>query len=211
MSAETECEKEAGRRRVRLGVAGLGRIGLMHAQNIAYDPTLTAVEASDDRMTGRTEPLERPLVQQVAPAKLLKATRQFLESPEGVRARVKGGAPELPQARSNLKRAFQLGVTLVTGTDSGVPLVFHGPAIHREMQLWVDSGLPAEVALQAATHNAAISLGKKDRIGLIKVGYDANLIVVDGNPLKDITQTEHISVIVLQGERIHRAALFEQE
>jgi imidazolonepropionase-like amidohydrolase len=180
---------------------------LMHAQNIAYDPTLTAVEASDDRSTGSRQPLEWPLVQQVVPAKLLKSTRESLES--NIQSR--DGNPVLPQASRNLKRAFQLGVTLVIGTDSGVPLVFHGPAVHRELQLWVDAGIPPEVALQAVTHNAASLLAKKDRIGLIKAGYDANLIVVDGNPLKDIRQTERISLIVLQGERIQRGALFEQE
>jgi imidazolonepropionase-like amidohydrolase/ABC-type multidrug transport system permease subunit len=185
----------------------------MHAQNMVYDPTLTAVEAADDRSAGLLEPLERPLVQQVVPAKLLKATKDYLESPEDkkLRGSFDTSRAALPQARRNLLRAFQLGVTLAAGTDSGTPLVFHGPAVHRELQLWVDAGIPPEVALQAATHNAASLLGKKDNIGLIKAGYDANLIVVDGNPLKDIKQTEHISMIVLQGERIRRGALFEQE
>jgi imidazolonepropionase-like amidohydrolase len=185
----------------------------MHAQNIVYNPTLTAVEAADDRSAGLLEPLERPLVQQVVPAKLLKATKDYLESPEDkkLRGSFDTSRAALPQARRNLLRAFQLGVTLAAGTDSGTPLVFHGPAVHRELQLWVDAGIPPEVALQAATHNAASLLGKKDNIGLIKAGYDANLIVVDGNPLKDIKQTEHISMIVLQGERIRRGALFEQE
>jgi hypothetical protein len=45
----------------------------------------------------------------------------------------------------------------------------------------------------------------------VKPGYDANLLIVDGNPLRDIRQTENLSQIILRGERIHRAGLFEQE
>ena len=58
-------------------------------------------------------------------------------------------------ARANLLRAWKAGVPLVMGTDSGNPLVFHGPSLHHELQLWVQAGIPAAVALQAATGNAA--------------------------------------------------------
>ena len=56
------------------------------------------------------------------------------------------------------------------GTDSGNPLVFHGPSIHRELQLWVQAGIPAEVALQAATSKAA-KLLRSSNIGIIKEAW----------------------------------------
>jgi imidazolonepropionase-like amidohydrolase len=159
------------------------------------------------------EPLERPLVQQVVPFALIQSTKQFLESADGKKmsAALKAHGVNLDQGQRNLLRAYQLGVSLVTGSDSGNPLVFHGPAIHRELQLWVDAGVPPAVALQAATWNSARVLPSRDRKGTVKPGYDANLLIVDGNPLKDIKQTENISQIILRGERIHRAGLFEQE
>jgi imidazolonepropionase-like amidohydrolase len=48
-----------------------------------------------------------------------------------------------------------------------------------------------------------------DRLGLVAKGYEANLVLVDGNPLKDITSTERISLVIFRGERIRRSALFD--
>jgi imidazolonepropionase-like amidohydrolase len=97
------------------------------------------------------------------------------------------------------------------GSDSGNPLVFHGPSLHREFELWVEAGIPVTVALQAATVNAAKLLGADQRIGAIRAGLDADLLLVDGNPLQEIAATSRISLVVFKGERIRRAALFEQK
>ena len=98
----------------------------------------------------------------------------------------------------------------MTGSDAGNPLVFHGPTIQRELQLWVDAGIPAAAALQAATWNAARLLRAESRIGLVAKGHDADLLIVDGNPLTDIAATERISIVVFKGERVRRAALFAE-
>jgi imidazolonepropionase-like amidohydrolase len=74
----------------------------------------------------------------------------------------------------------------------------------------VQAGIPAPVALQAATSNAARLLGAEAHIGAISAGHDADLLIIDGNPLEDITATERISSVVFKGERIDRAELFEQ-
>jgi imidazolonepropionase-like amidohydrolase/ABC-type multidrug transport system permease subunit len=185
----------------------------MRSQNVFYDPTLAVAEAQADIAEGSLEPLERPLVQQVIPFALIQSTKHFLESADGKKmsAALRAHGVNLDQGRRNLLRAYQLGVPLATGSDSGNPLVFHGPAIHRELQLWVSAGVPPSVALQAATYNSARLLGSRELKGMVKPGYEANLIIVDGNPLKDIRQTENLSQIILRGERIHRAGLFEQE
>ncbi len=113
-------------------------------------------------------------------------------------------------ARQNLLDAWHAGVVLVTGSDAGNPLTLHGPTIQREVELWVEAGIPPAVALQAATTNAARLLGAGDRIGLVKQGYDANLILVDGNPLKEIKQIESVRTVILKGEQIGRSDLFDQ-
>lgn len=118
---------------------------------------------------------------------------------------------DLGIAKRNLVSAWQAGVTLVTGSDAGNPLVLHGPTIEREVELWVEAGLPPAVALQGATYNSARLLRASDRIGLVKPGREANLLLVDGNPLKDIKQIESIQAVFLKGERISRAELFDQE
>jgi imidazolonepropionase-like amidohydrolase len=148
----------------------------------------------------------------VVPARILKATREFLasgKSADPARAELFTHAQEV--ARANLLRAWQAGVPLVMGTDAGNPLVFHGPSLHRELALWVQAGIPPSVALQAATVNAANLLRASGHFGSIHRGLDANLLLVDGNPLEDISATERISLVVFEGERIRRAELFEQK
>jgi imidazolonepropionase-like amidohydrolase/ABC-type multidrug transport system permease subunit len=180
----------------------------MKARNIDYDPTLSVVEGVLASEAGDPAPLNRSLVQQVGPASLLKTTRAQLKAHAGW---AKTLGIDMATAKRNLNRAFTDGVTLVTGSDAGNPLTFHGPTVHREMQLWVQAGVPARVALQAATYNAAKLLGASGRLGLIRKGHEATLLLVDGNPLEDISATERISLVLFKGERIRRQDLFDQK
>jgi imidazolonepropionase-like amidohydrolase/ABC-type multidrug transport system permease subunit len=184
----------------------------MAQEGIYLDPTLAVGEAYSQYFAGKADALNNSLVQQVAPAGILKATREFLASGQGVdaaKSAIFAGARD--HARANLLRAWKAGVPLVTGSDSGNPLVFDGPSMHHELQLWVQAGIPAAVALQAATGNAAKLLRAQNRIGVIREGMDADLLLVDGNPLQDISATERISLVVFKGERVHRADLFDQK
>jgi imidazolonepropionase-like amidohydrolase/ABC-type multidrug transport system permease subunit len=185
----------------------------MKQAGITYDPTLDVVEAFTMLAQGKSDMLDRTLVQQVGPKKLLESTRTFLQSPSGetMRAGLAKYPVSMPIANQNLLAAMRAGVTLVTGTDSGNPTLFHGPAVHRELQLWIEAGVPAAVALQAATYNGAQLLRTADRMGLIKKGYEANLLLVDGNPLKEIAVTERISMVMFKGERVDRSELFDQQ
>ena len=140
-------------------------------------------------------------------------TKKQINSPEMAKARqqLKDYPADLKTAGDNLLRAYKAGVPLVTGSDAGNMLVMHGPTVHRELQLWVQAGIPPQAALQAATYNAAKLLRADKRIGLIRKGYEANILVVDGDPLRDISATERISIVFLKGERIDRSGLFDQQ
>jgi imidazolonepropionase-like amidohydrolase/ABC-type multidrug transport system permease subunit len=185
----------------------------MKAGGVTYDPTMSAWEGFTDVASGSLEPLERPLVLQAAPPGLIESSKTFLQSPSGlaVRESIKKYGVDLEMAKRNLVAAWQAGVTLVTGSDAGNPLVLHGPTIEREVELWVEAGLPPAVALQAATYNAARLLRATDRIGLVKEGHEATLLLVDGNPLKDIKQIESIQAVFLKGGRVSRSELFDQQ
>ena len=185
----------------------------MKAQGVAYDPTLTVAEGFFDLINGSLDPLERPLVQQVGPAELIDSTRKVMASAEGAKLReqLRLYPLNLNLAKETLRAAWKAGVMLVTGSDAGNPLTFHGPTIQREVELWVEAGLPPAVALQAATYNAARLLGAANRIGRIKEGYEANLLLVDGDPLKEIKQIESVQAVIFRGEQIIRSELFDQE
>jgi imidazolonepropionase-like amidohydrolase len=181
----------------------------MKQAGVSYDPTLAVYEALLAIQRGKTDLLDRSLVQQVAPPSLLQGTRKTIPS-LGRRS-----APDRAQAvefgKQNLLAAMHAGVLLVTGTDSGNLLVVHGPGIHRELQLWVEGGVPPAVALQAATYNGARLLRADQRIGLIRKGYEASLLLVDGNPLQDISATERISMVMFKGERVDRTELLKRQ
>jgi imidazolonepropionase-like amidohydrolase len=78
------------------------------------------------------------------------------------------------------------------------------------MELWVKAGIPAADALQAATYNSAKVLRADNKIGLIQPGYEASFILLDGDPVQDISNTEHISAVYFRGEHIDRSDLFDQ-
>jgi imidazolonepropionase-like amidohydrolase/ABC-type multidrug transport system permease subunit len=185
----------------------------MAKNGVSYDPTLSLGEALPQFAAGKLDLLNRSLVQQAVPAKLLASTRRLVESPDAVARRT--SLAEYPMdmkiARDNLLRASQAHVTLVTGTDAGNMLVFHGPSVQREIELWVEAGIPPQVALRAATLNSAKALRASRRFGSIEKGKDATILVVDGNPLADIRATEAISFVMFKGERVNRGELFNQE
>lgn len=184
----------------------------MAHDGVYFDPTLAVGEAYTQYFSGKADALDNSLVQQTLTANLLKGTRDFVTSGKGTNAaKAAIFVKALEQSRENLLRAWKAGVPLVTGSDSGNPLVFPGPSLHHELQLWVQAGIPAAVALQAATGNAATLLRASDRIGGIRKGMEASLLLVDGNPLQDIAATERISMVMFKGERLSRSELFDQK
>ena len=183
---------------------------VMASHGVTYDPMLSAAEASEQAAAGKTDLLNRSLVQQAAPPALLAAIEKSIASR-------KGSAPDLTVlniARDNLLRAYRAGVTLVTGTDAGAPgasLIVHGPTVQHELRLWVEAGIPPEVALRAATLNSAQALRAAASFGSIEKGKDATMLIVDGNPLRNIEATEAISIVMFKGEQIDRQRLLHQE
>ncbi|MBI4874501.1 MAG: ABC transporter permease [Acidobacteria bacterium] len=162
-------------------------------------PMLAAAEARRCAEARSAAPLERSLVQQAVPLALIESAKRWLSS-RAVAERLEppGGAIELTRE-------------LALGTGSGAPLLPHGPALHRELQLWVAAGVPAAIALQSATFDAARRLNAGGRIGAIAPEYEATLVVVDGNPLQDISATERISLVIFRGERIARSQMLQEE
>jgi imidazolonepropionase-like amidohydrolase/ABC-type multidrug transport system permease subunit len=184
----------------------------MVAQKSFYDPTLSVGEALRDVAAGKSDLLKRSLVQQVGPAGLLSQTEKDLGSDDSkeMRERIAKFPFDLKIGVQNLVNAYKHGVALVTGSDAGNYLVIHGPTVQHEVELWVAAGIPATVALEAATYNSAHLLRADDHIGLIAPGHDADLLLVDGNPLDDINAIERISDVFFKGEKIDRSALFDQ-
>ena len=102
----------------------------------------------------------------------------------------------------NVKALFDAGVNVGFGTDSGAsPLRIAGFAEHHELKLLTDAGLTPLQAIQTATKNAAALLHLDDR-GVIAPGKLADLLVVDGDPSKDISAVDHIESVWRRGRKV---------
>ena len=106
------------------------------------------------------------------------------------------------RARENVRRAKAAGVRIVLGTGAGSTLNFPGASAHREMELLTKAGLSPMEAIIAATNNAATLLGKGDA-GTVERGKWADLVLLDADPLTDITNTTKINTVVRSGHMIH--------
>jgi len=104
----------------------------------------------------------------------------------------------------NVKKLFDAGVTLLVGTDAGLPGVFQGASIHRELQTLVELGLPPVEVLRSATSTPARFLDPARHFGVIEPGAVADLLLVEGDPLQDIAATEHIVAAWKSGLRVER-------
>ena len=116
-----------------------------------------------------------------------------------------------PHHLASIKRALELGVPIAAGTDAGG----HGhPRNALELKYLVEAGLTPMQALRAATQWAARCLGLEREIGTLEKGRLADLVVVDGNPLDDVTlllEAERIELVIKGGavcvdRRARRAA-----
>jgi imidazolonepropionase-like amidohydrolase len=178
------------------------------AKSIRYDPTLSVLDSIVRLSKKDTSALEDPLVRQTVSGELLGKMRDWIRNNELAPALASIEDITATNAARNLKAAYDAKVPLALGTDAGNPGVFHGPAVHREMEIWKAAGIPAEEILKAATFGAATLLGASGRIGKVAKDYEANLLLVDGNPLQDISVTRRISDVFFKGERVRRSTLF---
>jgi len=103
----------------------------------------------------------------------------------------------MPAARKNVAHAFASGVKVAFGTDAAV--YPHGLNAH-EFAVMVKLGLGPLQAIQAATVNDADLLGWSDKVGTIEPGKWADIIAVDGDPVKDVTTLEHVKFVMKGGE-----------
>ncbi len=139
----------------------------------------------------------RPELQYVAAA----ITRRWSDAREALQ-RERGfdhdvGRRAIELRRQLLRALHAAGAGILLGSDA--PQVFNVPgfSLHRELELLVDAGLPPFAALSAGTSHAAEFLGLNT--GLIAEGRDADLVLLDANPLEDIRNSQRIQGVMLRG------------
>ena len=92
-------------------------------------------------------------------------------------------------------KLYDSGVQVVAGTDLG-----SGYALHRELEIYNQAGIPAPEVLRMATFEAAKVMSKENEIGSIAPGKYADLILVNGDPTKNISDIRRIDTVIKNGE-----------
>jgi len=121
--------------------------------------------------------------------------------PRGIRQQIEKG-PSIPTdttALRNLKRLHDAGVAIAAGTDAGNIGTPHGPSLFQEFQLMREAGLTPREILATATAGGARLMGRSDDLGRVAAGAQADLVVLDENPLEDIMHTTAIHRVVKEG------------
>ena len=102
----------------------------------------------------------------------------------------------------------QAGVEFLAGTDTPAGVhIFPGFSLHEELQRFVAAGFTPLEALQTATINPARFFHMEDQLGTIENGKVADLVLLDGNPLADIGNSQKVSGVVLNGRFLSRSDL----
>lgn len=150
-------------------------VAMLKAAGVAYAPTLAVYE----------------------PVKPGQAPPSDPDSPRARQQRAK-----FDYALQNVKALHDAGVLVALGTDAGMPGTPHGVSTLREMELLVQAGLTPRQALMAGTAHSALAMGlEKDR-GTIAPGMRADLVLIDGAPWRDISDTRKVERVFIDGREV---------
>jgi imidazolonepropionase-like amidohydrolase len=144
------------------------------------------------------ELLEHPRFAQQLPPDIYQHLRKTWSNPASIPWGI-GATERVKVAKQKLAKFIAAGgrEQIVAGTDAGSPLNVH-PAVLREIRNLHEAGLTAMEAIQAATLRPAQMQGVLDKLGTLTPGKLADLVVVDGDPLQDLSVIEHRLVLVVK-------------
>ena len=173
-------------------------IGLMSKNGIYYSPT-SVVSRIYDITRASPERLDNQQVRRDLPPDVYEGVRKSLEFPG--RLLYFSGAKDANRThRAKIMQAYEGGVRLVIGTDSGTPMNWHFESTWQEMNLFTEYGIPNDKVISMATRHFATMIGQGADLGTIEPGKLADIIVVDGNPLVDMRALQQNNVLyVIKG------------
>ncbi len=108
---------------------------------------------------------------------------------------------------ANLGRALEAGVRIAMGSDAGNAGMLHGATVLRELRLMHDAGMTPMQVIVAATRNGAEVIGQGQNLGTLEAGKLADIIVVNGDPLADLSALGNVELVILNGNIIEPGKL----
>ena len=175
-------------------------IALLAERHVVIDPTQAWGEWLNRPRDVQAEAIEPGIAQ--APYPLAANYRSVLNNPRPASAPATRDLG--PNRLSILKVLYDNGVPIVAGTDGALP----GYSLLREVELYVQAGFTPLQAIQAATRVSARALSQGAEVGTITLGKRADFVVLDANPLTDISAIRRTRFVVTNGKMYEPAALW---
>ena len=176
---------------------------LMAERDVAYIPTLAVFEGG---YTSKPDSFFSPqlhhkvwdvlLASITAPDSVVLASRE-------VPGLLNDRERSLEISMANLGRALQAGIRIAMGSDAGNAGMLHGATVLRELQLMNEAGMTPMQVLVAATRNGAEVIGRGEELGTLEAGKLADIIVVNGDPLQDLSALGNVELVVKNGKIIN--------
>ena len=170
-------------------------------QTLGWCPTIEGLFLSEYTADSFPERLNDPRWQEGLAPDLVCDIRESLRNIGGlpyfqlVRRRI-------PTLANKFRQLRESGVTLLVGTDSGIPGNFHTDSTWRELAAWVDLGMTPMQAIAGATRWPAVWLKREKDIGTIAPGRYADIIAVRGDVLKHIDLLQRVDLVIKNGVRV---------
>ncbi len=173
-------------------------LDLLADHHTVLDPTLSTFEDMFVSDPGEVDPVLAPYLARL-PAQVARGARNGgLDASGGKRATFRASFAKLVDI---VGRAWRRGIRIVAGTDGQA-----GLSLSRELELYVAAGIPLADVLVLATLGAAQVMGVHDQ-GIIAVGDRADLVLVDGDPTRDLGVLRAPRMVVCRGVVYDPAAL----
>lgn len=163
-------------------------IQLLVSKNISFDPTMNVFAGMFTVYPGDTDAYIKPIVSWMPEQERQEVASQTSFAP----VEQKDTYMASYQTMMNmLKKLYDNHILIVSGTDGGEAF-----ALEHELELYVQSGIPPLNALQTATYNAAKDCSLQNKYGSIKAGYEADIILIDGNPAESISDIRRVEWVI---------------
>jgi imidazolonepropionase-like amidohydrolase len=152
------------------------------------------------------EALDDPAWHEGLPQHIVDDVRRSLEHPDRL-PYFQLTAARRPTLTRKFKQLQESGVTLLIGTDSGIPMNFHSHSTWRELDAWVTvMGVDPMTAIRAATYWPAVAMKAEAQVGTVSAGKYADIIAVRGDVLRYISLLQRVDLVIKRGATVRRTS-----